>query len=114
MSEPDANSPDNTPIEEFYLSARSARCLIDAGYKTAGSVRTAPDAELLRIRGFGRLSLKEIREVIGPFRLQRGIPPVMLTEALPTMSELDALEARFEKLIAKMEALLAMYRELKR
>lgn len=114
MNKPDANSPDDTPIEEFFLSIRSEKRLIEAGYKTAGAVRAAPDAELSRIWGLGRLSLKEIREVVGPFRLQRGVPPVMLTEALPTMSELDALEARFEKLIAKMERLLVMYRELKR
>jgi DNA-directed RNA polymerase alpha subunit len=55
---------DNYPIEEVGLSVRSEKRL-KMDYKTVGEVRAASDEELLRANNFGRVSLKEVRRVVG-------------------------------------------------
>ena len=57
--------PDDTPIDRFYLSARTENVLKKEGLVTVGDVRNKPDREFLRIPNFGRKSLKEVREVFG-------------------------------------------------
>jgi len=55
---------DYTPIERCGLSVRAENCLVAAGARTLGDVRKMTDRELLHIRSFGRLSLREVKRLL--------------------------------------------------
>jgi hypothetical protein len=58
--------PDHTLLYELDLSVRTANCLKNDNLLTVGDARTKTDEYLLRIPNFGRKSLRELREKIGP------------------------------------------------
>lgn len=95
--------PDETPIVDLVLSVRATNCLINAGIRTIGAVRTAPDSALLRIEGSGRRTVAEIRQ-FAPFMPGKVILEQPKQE--PTKSSLspsEAMRIRCE-LIAHAEA----------
>ena len=49
---------------QHLLSARVMTCLLRKRIKTVEELERMTDAELLRIRGFGTVCLKEVRSVI--------------------------------------------------
>jgi DNA-directed RNA polymerase alpha subunit len=55
---------DDFPVSELGLSVRSKKRL-ERDYRTVGEVRAASDWELLRDSNFGRVSLNEVRELLG-------------------------------------------------
>ena len=61
-----SNIPDDALIRNLGLSVRATYSLTENGFTTAGAVRKASDRELLRNPNFGRVSLKEVRAVLGP------------------------------------------------
>lgn len=64
----------DTQIDQLELSVRSANCLIYfANMKFVGEVVQKTEAELLRIKNFGRKSLKEIKEILGRMGLTLGM-----------------------------------------
>jgi DNA-directed RNA polymerase alpha subunit len=67
----------DTPLNELELSVRAANCLDERDwseaergwvrtgrYATAGKIDDAPDYELLSLPNFGKVSLREVREVL--------------------------------------------------
>ncbi len=58
------DSPDETPINEFWLSVRARNCLLSEGLSTAGDVRRTKDWQLLGIPNLGLATLAEIRHQI--------------------------------------------------
>jgi DNA-directed RNA polymerase subunit alpha len=63
----------NKSIEELELSIRSANCLRSARIKTIGDLAKKSEAGLLRMRNFGRKSLKEIKEILTSYGLTLGM-----------------------------------------
>ena len=61
------------PIEELELSVRAHNCLISHGIKRVIDLVNMTEDEVLKIKNFGRKSLREIREVLGGFGLALGM-----------------------------------------
>ncbi|MBX6422012.1 DNA-directed RNA polymerase subunit alpha [Thermosulfurimonas sp. F29] len=64
----------NKPIEVLEISSRSLNCLLNAGLRYIGDLVTRTEAEMLRIKNFGRKSLEEIRDRLHEMGLDFGIP----------------------------------------
>ncbi|MDO8340262.1 MAG: DNA-directed RNA polymerase subunit alpha C-terminal domain-containing protein [Candidatus Burarchaeum sp.] len=60
---------ENAPIEELKLSARPYNCLKKIGVRTVGELLRIPSSDLLKIRNFGILSLKEVSKKLRPHDL---------------------------------------------
>jgi DNA-directed RNA polymerase subunit alpha len=54
-----------TSVDTLELSVRAANGLINAGCKTIGDIIDKSPNDLLRVKNFGRKSLKELQEVLG-------------------------------------------------
>lgn len=54
-------------VSELELSVRTFNCLKNAGIKYVGELVTRSEAQLLKSQGFGRKSLKEVRDVLLEF-----------------------------------------------
>ena len=68
---------DNTLIGELDFSTRVAKALKNDGIETVGQLRALTDGELSRIPNLGRVSVQEIKLVLGGditlcFRCKRG------------------------------------------
>ena len=98
-------SPDDTQLDRFELTYRVATCLYNAGFKTAGEVRNASDAELMHIYNFGKISLAETRREIGRSREAKPLIKADIT------SEFRKLSGQFAYLVMKMEKLLSFYED---
>ncbi|MFH2062629.1 MAG: DNA-directed RNA polymerase subunit alpha C-terminal domain-containing protein [bacterium] len=57
------------PVDELELSIRTAKCLHCAGIRLVGQLVQKTEQELLKLKNFGRLSLKEIRYVLAQMGL---------------------------------------------
>jgi len=61
-------------IEELELSTRAYNCLtIRSEIRTIGDLVQRTEKDLLRIRNFGRVSLKEIRDILATMNLTFGM-----------------------------------------
>jgi len=60
-------------VEEFELSVRSANCMKNGNIQTIGELVQTAEADLLKIKNFGRKSLKEIKEVLAELGLSLGM-----------------------------------------
>jgi DNA-directed RNA polymerase subunit alpha len=63
----------NMPISELELSVRASNCLESARVETVGQLVTQTDADLLRLRSFGRTSLREVKRKLQDIGLDLGI-----------------------------------------
>ncbi|MCH7720478.1 MAG: DNA-directed RNA polymerase subunit alpha [Planctomycetes bacterium] len=63
----------NQPISVLELSVRSANCLEGARISTVGDLARMTEAELLRLRSFGKTSLREIQRKLNNMGLWLGI-----------------------------------------
>lgn len=85
-------------LDGLKLSVRAADCLNHAGIKTVGELATKTDADLLRIGGFGRRALKEVRKVLSSYGLDLGMEeknpdnlhPTALSETTSSKTEILA------------------------
>jgi len=66
----------NTPIAELELSVRAANCLESVKMDTVGELVKMTEAELLKIRSFGKTSLREIKRKLADMGLSLGITDV--------------------------------------
>ena len=66
----------NTPIQELELSVRSSNCLESADLQTIGELAKMTEADLLKIRSFGKTSLAEIRKKLDSLGLSLGMTDV--------------------------------------
>ncbi len=61
------------PIEELALSVRAHNCLVSHGIKRVIDLVNKTEDEVLKIKNFGRKSLREIKEVLSAFGLSFGM-----------------------------------------
>lgn len=66
----------NTPVQELELSVRAGNCLESANIQTVGELVKMTDADLLRIRSFGKTSLNEIKRKLDSMGLSLGMTDV--------------------------------------
>ncbi len=64
----------NMPISELELSVRASNCLESARIETVGQLVGQADAELLKLRSFGRTSLREVKRKLQDIGLDLGMP----------------------------------------
>jgi len=63
----------NTPIQELELSVRASNCLESVKLETVRELVTMNEAELLKIRSFGKTSLREIKRKLADIGLSLGM-----------------------------------------
>ncbi|UYV11387.1 MAG: DNA-directed RNA polymerase subunit alpha [Phycisphaera sp.] len=63
----------NQPISELELSVRASNCLESAKLYTVGSVIMQTESELLKLRSFGRTSLREVKKKLTEMGLELGM-----------------------------------------
>lgn len=63
----------NTPIAELELSVRANNCLESVKMETVGELIKMTEAELLKIRSFGKTSLREIKRKLADMGLSLGM-----------------------------------------
>ena len=61
------------PLSELELSVRASNCLESARIETVGQLVTQTDADLLRLRSFGRTSLREVKRKLQDIGLDLGM-----------------------------------------
>ena len=64
------------PIQELELSVRASNCLESAKIETVGQLVKMTEADLLKIRSFGKTSLREIRRKLADIGLSLGMADV--------------------------------------
>jgi DNA-directed RNA polymerase subunit alpha len=63
----------NMPIQELELSVRASNCLESVKVETVGQLVQMTDAELLKIRSFGKTSLREVKRKTADIGLSLGM-----------------------------------------
>jgi len=66
----------NTPIQELELSVRASNCLESVKVETVRQLVQMSDADLLKIRSFGKTSLREIKRKLADIGLSLGMKDV--------------------------------------
>ena len=66
----------NMPIQELELSVRAGNCLESAKTETVGELVKMTEADLLKIRSFGKTSLREIRRKLADIGLSLGMTDI--------------------------------------
>jgi len=61
------------PIQELELSVRAANCLDSIKIETVGDLAKMKEPELLKVRSFGKTSLREIKRKLADLGLSLGI-----------------------------------------
>ena len=62
-----------TPIQELELSVRASNCLEAVKVETVGQLAAMTEADLLKIRSFGKTSLREVRRKLADIGLSLGM-----------------------------------------
>lgn len=63
----------NKSVEDLELSVRSYNCLRNANIQTIGDLVTKTEADMMKVKNFGRKSLHEIQEILETMGLQFGM-----------------------------------------
>jgi DNA-directed RNA polymerase subunit alpha len=66
----------NMPIQELELSVRASNCLESAKTETVGQLVKMTEADLLKIRSFGKTSLREIKRKLADIGLSLGMTDI--------------------------------------
>ena len=66
----------NSPVQEMELSVRAANCLESEKIETVAELVKLTEAELLKIRSFGKTSLREIKRKLADMGLSLGMMDV--------------------------------------
>ncbi|MHC4543010.1 MAG: DNA-directed RNA polymerase subunit alpha [Planctomycetota bacterium] len=64
------------PVQELELSVRASNCLESAKVETVGQLAKMTDADLLKIRSFGKTSLREIKRKLADIGLSLGMTEI--------------------------------------
>ncbi len=75
------------PINELDLSVRASNCLESARIQTVADLVTKSDADLLKVRSFGRTSLREVKKKLQDINLDLGMK---LPEGVSTTQPVSA------------------------
>jgi len=65
-----------TPIQELELSVRASNCLESVKVETVGDLVAMTEADLLKIRSFGKTSLREVKRKLADIGLSLGVAAV--------------------------------------
>ena len=65
-----------TPMQELELSVRASNCLESVKLETVGDLVKLTEADLLKIRSFGKTSLREIKRKLADIGLSLGMTDV--------------------------------------
>jgi DNA-directed RNA polymerase subunit alpha len=71
--DPDLESKLNMTVQELDLSVRSNNCLESARISTVRELVTRPEADLLKVRSFGKTSLREVKRRLADMGLSLGM-----------------------------------------
>jgi DNA-directed RNA polymerase subunit alpha len=63
-------------IEQLNLTVRSSNCLESNNVQTVGQLATMTEADLMKIRSFGKTSLREVRQKLADLGLSLGMADV--------------------------------------
>jgi DNA-directed RNA polymerase subunit alpha len=63
------------PVEQLELSVRAANCLESANIQTVGELVQNEESDLLKIRAFGKTSLREIKRKLSDIGMSLGMEP---------------------------------------
>lgn len=63
----------NMPVTDLELSVRASNCLESAKINTVGELVTKTEADLLKVRSFGKTSLREVKRKLGDLGLDLGM-----------------------------------------
>jgi DNA-directed RNA polymerase subunit alpha len=66
----------NSPVQEMELSVRAANCLESEKIETVAELVKLTEAELLKVRSFGKTSLREIKRKLADMGLSLGMTDV--------------------------------------
>ena len=66
----------NKPIQELELSVRASNCLESVKVETVGQLAKMTEADLLKVRSFGKTSLREIKRKLADIGLSLGMTDV--------------------------------------
>jgi DNA-directed RNA polymerase subunit alpha len=61
------------PVEDLEISVRAYNCLKANNIKTLGDIVSKTEADLLKLKNFGRKSLKELETIVHQFGLEFGL-----------------------------------------
>jgi len=64
----------NMPISELELSVRASNCLESARIATVGQLVAKTESDLLKVRSFGKTSLREVKRKLQDLNLALGMP----------------------------------------
>ncbi len=67
----------NIPIQELELSVRASNCLEAMKVETVGQLANMTDTDLLKIRSFGKTSLREVKRKLADMGLSLGMTDVL-------------------------------------
>ncbi len=81
------------PIDELEFSVRAHNCLIGAGVKRVIDLVNLTEDDVLKIKNFGRKSLREVKEILAAFKLHLGmnIKELDLKKAIKEQESKNAL-----------------------
>jgi len=66
----------NTPVAELELSVRAGNCLESIKAETIGDIAKMTEAELLKVRSFGKTSLREVKRKLADMGLSLGMTDI--------------------------------------
>ncbi len=61
------------PVTDLELSVRASNCLESAKINTVGELVTKTEADLLKVRSFGKTSLREVKRKLGDLNMDLGM-----------------------------------------
>jgi DNA-directed RNA polymerase subunit alpha len=61
------------PVSELDLSVRASNCLESAKISTVGDLVSYNDSDLLKVRSFGKTSLREVKRKLGDMGMELGM-----------------------------------------
>jgi len=66
----------NTPVQELELSVRASNCLESVKVETVAQLAKMTEADLLKVRSFGKTSLREVKRKLADMGLSLGMTDV--------------------------------------
>jgi DNA-directed RNA polymerase subunit alpha len=70
-----------TPVQELELSVRASNCLESVKVETVGQLVAMTEADLLKVRSFGKTSLREVKRKLADIGLSLGMTSVQPEES---------------------------------
>jgi DNA-directed RNA polymerase subunit alpha len=92
MIDPDLQQKLNMTIQELDLSVRANNCLESAKISTVRDLVRKTDSDLLKVRSFGKTSLREVKRKLADLGLSLGMDLDAAPQAAATMPDDDVPE----------------------